>query len=241
MKIFLLILCVALSATAKATNWGETEVDDPIFKGEKCSVHEPISYGSYIYFWPSKYDQVFWPLTDQYGIWFCEKSGFTAFIGDFSGLTPNEREEIKNYLLKNPPKDASTQTKLNLLENIYSLRQKDNTFNNQLLRVLARWYQSIGDHERANNYRKKALSEIVKNLEGDLDEIQKLEYLYLAVNYYRQLGEIEISEKYISKLILSLDAVKDEGSKDYAMYLKELYPESMYIEAGDSLDPKLPE
>lgn len=62
------------SAPVWATTWGETDVDDPIVKDAKCTVGSPGSYGSYIYGWPSKYDQIFWPVTEESGIWFCPES-----------------------------------------------------------------------------------------------------------------------------------------------------------------------
>lgn len=63
--------------------WGEVEVVDFILIGEICQVFELVSYGSYIYYWLSKYDQVFWFYIDQYGIWVCEVFGFVGLIGDF--------------------------------------------------------------------------------------------------------------------------------------------------------------
>ncbi len=232
---------MTLTLVAKATTWGESEVDDPIFEGEKCSVHEPASYGGYIYSWPSKYDQVFWPLTDHHGIWFCEKSGFTAFIGDFSELSPTEVTKIKGYLLKNPPKDSSIQTKLSLLEEFYSIRNTDKAFNNRLLRVLARWYQNLEDIDKANTYRKEAFSSIQLQLKGELDEYQRLEYLYLAANYSKQFGDQKASDKYISELISSIGNVNSENTKGFAEYLQELYPDTNHIIEGGVLDPVLPE
>ena len=90
MKVVISLLLIFCPLAVYSTTWGELEVDDPILEGEKCAVHQPASYGSYIYRWPSKYDQVFWPLTDSHGIWFCQESGFTAFIDDFADLSPEE-------------------------------------------------------------------------------------------------------------------------------------------------------
>ncbi len=241
MKLASFIFLMILTSVTKATTWEEAEVEDPILEGEKCSVHNPASYGSYIYHWPSKYDQVFWPLTDHHGIWFCEKSGFTAFIGDFSGLSSGEIAKIKEYLLENQSKDSSIQTKLLLLEEIYSLRSTDNVFNNRLLRVLARWYQDLGDLDKASAYRRTAFSDIQLQLEGELDEYQRLEYLYLAANYSKYFGDQIASEKYISELISSIDNVKSEEVKGFAEYLRELYPDTNYINEGGVLDPELPE
>ncbi len=120
-----------------ATTWGETDIDDPILKGEKCKVQQPMSSGSYIYQWPSKYDRVFWPLTVKSGIWFCEKSGFIALIGDFKRLSDKDKSRIAVYLKSNLRDFKNISSRLKYLEKIYSLRESENEFNNKLLRVLA--------------------------------------------------------------------------------------------------------
>jgi len=241
MKLAPFLIFLSLPVIVQATTWGESEVDDPILEGKKCSVHEPASYGSYIYNWASKYDQVFWPLTDQHGIWFCKESGFTAFIGDFSEISPSEVAKIKGYLLKNPPADSTIETKLEFLEKIYSLRVTDEAFNNRLLRALARWHQDLGNLDKANNYRKEALAGIELSLRGELGEIQRLEYLYLAASYTRQFGDEKASENYLSKLNSSLGEVEGEDAKGFAEYLKKLSTDTEYIKAGGVLDPELPE
>ena len=70
---------------AWATTWSRILVDDPLLPGRKCRVHAIASWGTYIYEWPSKYDFVFWPVTDEKAIWYCEESGFAAFVDDFDG------------------------------------------------------------------------------------------------------------------------------------------------------------
>jgi hypothetical protein len=65
---------------------------------------------------------------------------------------------------------SSIQGQLRLLEGIYALRDGDEIFRNQLLRILARWHQSLGNVEGANLYRKQAFEGIKVALEGMLDE-----------------------------------------------------------------------
>ena len=54
--------------------------------------------GSYVYEWPEKYDQVFFPVTDGQGLWACA-SGFVGVIGDIELSIP-EKERIEEYLDK---------------------------------------------------------------------------------------------------------------------------------------------
>jgi len=241
MKLIVGLIFLLLPIVMQATTWVKSEVDDPIFNGKKCSVQEPASFGSYIYSWPSKYDQVFWPSTDQHGIWFCGESGFTALMGDFSDIGSDEVEKIKDYLLNNPPKDSTIETKLSYLKKIYSLREVDDAFNNRLLRILARWNQDLGNIEKANQYRKKALDGIELGLKGEQGEGQRLEYLYLAANYNRQFGNKEASDAYLVRLSSYIDKVQDENIEGYAEYLKDLSTETRFIKKGGVLDPELPE
>lgn len=234
---FLLMFCYC----STATTWTRTEVNDPILKGEKCTVHQPASYGGYIYHWPSKYDQVYWPDTTKNGLWFCQKSGFTALIGDFNGISNPEIELIRAYLRDNAPKDDSIQSKLVLLEGVYALRKTDDSFDNMLLRILARWYQSLGNLDKANNYRKKALDGIVLALQKDLEKIQKIEYLYLAANYSRQFGMNKASDDYLRNLASAIEDFENTDESGYASYIKKLSMDTQYIKAGGVLDPEIPE
>jgi len=224
-----------------ATTWRDLEADDPVFQGEKCSVLVPESYGSYIYSWPSKYDQIFWPLTDENGIWFCYNSGVTAFIDDFSGLSSEEVKRIKSYLEKHPPKNQDINTKLELLEKIYALRDTDDTFKNKFLRVLARWHQQLGNNDKANIYRDAAFRGIQSSLKGKLSEINRLEYLYLAANYSRQFGEVEQSDTYLAELTSYMEATQSEEAKGYSEYLREFISDTKLIKIGGKLDPELSE
>ena len=211
----------------------------PLYPNKKCSVQMPASYGSYIYQAPSKYDLVFWPKTSANGIWFCKASGFTAFGGDFKGLTKKEKKVIKKYLKSHIPKNNDIKTKLKLLESLYALRNKDNRFNNSLLRVLAYWYESLHQYKKANKYRQLALKDMEKQLTHKLDEEQELEYLYLLTNYSKQLGKNQKSNKYLKRLKKRLKHLKNDNSKGFKEYITEFISDSKYIKKGGKLAPKL--
>jgi len=227
-----------ISFQSYATTWGESEVEDPIESDFKCKVQEPASSGSYIYQWPSKYDQVFWPLTASQGIWHCKDSGFIAFIGDFSEITEDERIKISQYLKKSDKKNLDTLTsKLELLEVIYSLRNKGDEFNNRTKRVFAYLYEQEGQLELANSYRKSALAEINVFLKTDLSEYKKLEYLYVAANYERQLGNITNSDSKLLMLKNAIEDIQDDKSKGFGNYLLELAKDTLRIKPNGKLAP----
>jgi hypothetical protein len=235
---YLYIFFLFISFQSYATTWGESEVEDPIESDLKCMVQEPASSGSYIYQWPSKYDQVFWPLTSSQGIWHCKGSGFIAFIGDFEKITEDEKIKISQYLKKSDKNNIdSLISKLELLEALYSLRNKGDEFNNRIKRVFAYLYEQEGQLELANTYRKAALEEINVFLKTDLSEYKKLEYLYVAANYERQLGSITNSDSRLLMLKVAIKDIKDENLKGFGSYLLELTKDTLRIIPNGILAP----
>ncbi|HFB67018.1 MAG TPA: hypothetical protein ENJ60_15905 [Aeromonadales bacterium] len=237
---YIIIVCFFISTNAMATTWGRSEVDDPINASAKCSVSQPRSSGSYIYQWPSKYDQVFWPLTTINGIWYCEKSGFIALIGDFKGLTDLEKDKIQKYLMQNNSRLETIESRLVRLEAIYSLRKSTPEFSNRLKRILAYLYEQNGNIKLANHYRELALKEIELALHGKLKENKRLEYLYLAANYHRQFGHQKESDSFLLKVEDAIKESSDDELKGYKDYLTELIKDTKYIVKGGVLKPSLP-
>lgn len=236
LKRSIFALSLAFSPWCLATTWGTTKVPDPLDEKELCEVGEPASYGSYIYSWPGKYEQVFWPLTEESGIWFCEKSGFTAFIGDFDGISAPEKETIASYLAENYKGESAIRDKLKLLAGVYALRKKDEDFRNLVLRVLAYWYEGLGEAEQASLLRKEALDGILKALEGKLSEQKRLEYMYVACNYHRHLGAVAESDVCIKKLKTELALSKEVGLEDFVSYISDLLTETPQIKSGSKLN-----
>lgn len=230
-------ISILIVNNVNSTTWGETEIEDPIIEGAKCKVQQPMSSGSYIYQWPSKYDQVFWPFTVKSGIWYCEKSGFISLIGDFERLSNKDKANIAVYLKSNPANIMNFPGTLIHLEKIYSLRESGKEFQNRLLRVLAYQYESSGEIELANSYRRKALKSIEMSLKDEIPEQQKLEYLFLATTYNKQFGDDDRYSLYLNYLIDSLANLKDKELTGYAEYLERLIQEVEGIELGGVLAP----
>ncbi len=184
----------AAAAGLFAISWEEIQVTDPI-GGENLTVHQPSSAGSYIYFYPSKYDAVYWPYTDEYWIWFCPGSGYISFGNDFSDLSESEILRIKNYLSTNfdHSRSLSVEEKLIHLEKIYELRNKNPFFWAWFYRVLAAWYDGAAlsqvkkDSALALSYRKKALPLICELERYCAPDLNKIQHLYLLGEYNRQL------------------------------------------------------
>jgi hypothetical protein len=235
-----LVLASTFAATGHATTWTEPQpVPDPVREDAKCYVSKPMSYGSYIYQWPSKYDQVFWPLTDPKGIWFCHQSGFTAFIDDFD-ITAGERGALTSALASYEPIEKPTLSqKLALLQKSYAARNVDARFNIRLLRVLAYYNEGqFKDFDAARALRRQALEMIQTALTTELPEGERLEYLFVSAVYYRDLGESEKAKAALQLLEQTLRANTDEKLKGFVEYLTELKKDIDRITPGGPLLPQ---
>jgi hypothetical protein len=83
---------------------------------------------------------------------------------------------------------------LQLLQESYGQRQLDREFRIRLLRVLAYYYDArLHDFDAASRFRNDALALIEEALRTDLEEGKRLEYLFVAAAYYRELGDAEKS------------------------------------------------
>ena len=223
---FLLTTSLILTTSASATTSGSKYITDPI-DGSKCRVSVVMSYGSYIYRAPSKYDQVFFPQTSNTGIWHCPESGFTSLIED-AEITAEEKEAITLYLDKNYKglDYKNRPDRLDLLEEIYKIRNTTSRFDNKLLRILANHYNT----EKGNEYRKLAyehtLGELLSKGIKDLTLKQMTEYFYLVAHYSKTFGTEEEKEGYSDLFdTVVVDKVKNKDIATYALYLRELLNE----------------
>lgn len=230
-----------LAGSASATTWGSLEVDDPIEPGATCAVSSPASYGSYIYHWPSKYEQVFWPLTDRQGIWFCPASGFTSFLHDFDDLEPEQVLRIRQFLsVHYQPAEGEIELPrlLDLLEPIYRLRNKGAEFDTRLLRVLAYWNETeMGNQLKADGYRRRALAAMENALQSKLEPQRRWEYLLVSAAYRREFGDAAVAQGMLNILGNELKANEDEELKDYADYLQALIVDLDHIKPGGAFIP----
>lgn len=224
---------------APATTWGEETIKDPI-SGKNCKVSMPASSGSYVYHWPEKYDQVFWPLTDPMGIWICPVSGFASFIGDIE-LKPDEKSAIAAFLKGALPlaKAAEPGAVLERLEAVYALRTLAPDAKSRIVRALAYQYQSNGRQAKADALRAQAGAIMEQRLgDADLDPALRLQYLFVTANYARELGLVAESDRKLEQLAsLLAEAAHDEKRQGYAEYLGGLIASSRNIAPGGALAP----
>lgn len=193
------LLCLA-SASARATTWTETTLTDPL-TGEKVPAREIASFGGYIYDWPSKYDLVFWPMTDESFICFNPKSGYAAFNDEFERLSPEEVEKLRGWLAKNydPARGPRTHIeKLEWLERLYEQRQMPPTFWRRFYCLMA--YMLREDEQRGLAYVRKALPLLEAELRENPSGLARIEVLYLLGEYYRRVGETDKARDYFRQV-----------------------------------------
>ena len=228
------VLLALAAGQAMATTWMEETVQDPV-DGQDCSVHAPGSWGGYIYQWPGKYEQVFWPLTTERGIWSCP-SGFAAFIGDIE-LSPAEKTAIGAWLRGQPALAPGYPAQLERLQAVYALRQLAPDRQAQVLRALAFQFENAERPEQAAALRARAEALMRGRLDApDLPLRLRLEYLFVLANYAREAGREPDTD---AALVAGLEqAPADADLRVYADYLDRLREPARAIRPGGVLDPE---
>lgn len=211
-RIAFALIGFLLAGTAEATTWAPSQKTDPL-TGEKVPAHEIMSYGGYIYRWPSKYDLVFWPLTDE--MWIClnPNNGFAAFNPDFEKVSDQEKKTLKEWLAKNyKPSQVpkSHEEKLAWLENVYRQRKMDDDFWCKFYRLMA--YVHRKDQKKSMEYVRKAIPLLEAKLKANPQGIGKIEVLFLLGEYYRRTGEADKSTTYFAQAKTA--KYKDENGKE---------------------------
>jgi hypothetical protein len=220
--LFVAVLLCSVPVSIHATTWASSQVRDPI-TNQSVKVHEPASSGSYIYAWPEKSDQVFWPYTDSHWLWFNPKSGYIAFGDDFAELDSTRRAALQAWLSSNFDRDAPPQSRVALLmwaEKVYVVRGMDDDFWCHFFRLMA--FETQADTKVSLEYVKKALPLLEKSLTASAELSQTLKTLYLLSEYNRRLGHNDDANSYLERLT-SLEV--DDQLSGFKKYLLEIAKE----------------
>ena len=81
----------------QATTWRPIEVQCPVCE-EKNEFASIGSYGNYIYQWPSKFQYIYWPLTDAHVLYSCQKCYLTCYMWDFRRIPKDKIAKLKEIL-----------------------------------------------------------------------------------------------------------------------------------------------
>jgi hypothetical protein len=227
--------------------WSPAEVTCPVC-GTKNIFMEVMSYGNYIYRYPSKYQLIFWPHTDSPTWYSCKQCRLTAFMGEFQELPkdkiPALREMLKSVKLppqkqlsekeslENPPYlGISVWERLTVAEQVYRTVGKPEEFWARFYRVMAYHFDRAKKEAEAADARKKSLKIVEGWLQDQSKAGQHKEFLYISGAMHHFLKDDAAATKSFQealKLKYSNSANKPENNQGYDQYLNELINE--YLE-----------
>lgn len=232
--VFTIALAFALSMNAVATTWDNVSKKCPVCN----SIHqylEPMSYGGYIYQWPSKYQYVFWPYTDDASVYCCPNCHYAAFMCDFNNI-PNDKIDTVQAVLQsltidtkgNEYRQIPVTTRLEIAEKIYQVLGRDTKFWCRFYRIMGYHYDAGGHKRKTLKSRGKALllaNEMVNDTTYSGQEKENLLIIASMFNYMNQKDSC----------IFHLDKARDcvysdkKGELEYSLsldeYLKDLITE----------------
>ena len=236
----LLVHAAMFSPLARGTTWDDSQLTDPL-TGEKVASQDFVTYGGYIYDWPSKFDIVFWPLTAEEFTCLNPKNGYAAFNDDFEEVPEEKRPALKKWLAENFDAENAPKThkeKLLWLEKVYAQRDPDDDFWSMFYRLMAHLHEDEPDVHLA--YVKKALPLLEKKLQADPEWAVRIETLYLLGEYKRRVGEVKQAREFFAQVKTA--KYKDENDKEqtgHPYFLKLLEDrEKLQDGQGDAADRK---
>ncbi len=191
--------CLWMLTPATAAVWETIEVEDPL-TGYQLEVQEPVDVAEDIHNWPSKRDLVFFPHTDERWIWHSPHSDYVSLGDDFDQLTDEEKERIRHFLKRNrlyAGKKITLPQKLQQMEAIYRLRDKDDKFWAWFYRLMVHWHAE--DQQKQRHYMRQALSLFEKEFTQTDEGIARIKLLYLMGEYRWRLGQKEAAKKLFAR------------------------------------------
>jgi hypothetical protein len=186
-----LTLYALLPTLAFSTTWAPVEKKCP-FCGTKSEYYEIMSYGSYIYEYPSKYEYIFWPFIDGKLLYCCKKCWFTCYAWDFDSIPKGKRAEVKQVLDRLGVWETNgaytvvpMYYRLKIAEEIYKLYDKNDEFWCHFYRIKGYHLAYEDKKEEAAQARRQALEIAERMLEDDNNAgiFKELCYITGAMKY----------------------------------------------------------
>jgi hypothetical protein len=162
--ILTVLLSIIFAGLIFATTWFDADVICPVCK-TKNKFKEIGSYGGYIYNWPSKYQYIYWPATDNYSIYSCKKCMYSSMMWDFAKIEGDilklieksiDTMTIEMKFNKDYSKISSSQ-KLETAELFYRLYKTEPEFWCRFYRIKGYHYMNEDQPEKAKQSRLKVL------------------------------------------------------------------------------------
>ena len=240
--IFILGIFFILSLRVNATSWGRMERTCPICN-HKQTYYIVISWGTYVYYWESKYQYVYWPLTESRSIYSCQECHFSSYMWDFDSIPDNKIIPLKQYLatVKLEKEQEGyiyipTTTRLEIAENVYKILERNENFWCRFYRVMGYHYDEEKNAIQAKASRVKALNIAKDMLSDSLYAEQKKESFFIIAAMYNFIGNKDSALIYLdSASLVTYDLstykknkrkkIKTNGADEYLTDLITQYKE----------------
>jgi uncharacterized protein (DUF2225 family) len=169
------------------TTWSPKDFDCPVCK-TKNTFQIWMSYGDYIYSWPSKYQWVFWPWTDSPSVYLCKQCHVATFLDDYEKLPKDKIPVLQKELAKIPFNrkfkdylEVPMSERLEIAEKVYPLlNRKEDEFWNFFYRIKGYHYGQEEQPQKAAEARKKALELTQKMIKDPANKTPMKELLYIS-------------------------------------------------------------
>ena len=246
--VFIILAALFLaSASASATLWTGVEIKCPLC-GVKDTYSMPETWGGYIYYGDTRFQYIFWPLTESDVLYTCQKCHFTCLMWDFEKVPKGKIADIKKVLenttLSPPDKEKVKETehwfyrptycftpmleRIAIAEKVYRVLGQTDEEWCRFCRMKAYHCEEAGMHLEAEAARKKAL-EISGKMIADRDNAEKLKELYLvsgSLRYFLRDNEGARKDFEKGKAAPYRDSkLKKDESDEKEKYLNELLDE----------------
>ena len=238
-SICIILLSLLLNSTVQSapTTWAPVEVVCPVCQ-TKNTFLEIMSYGNYIYMWPSKYQLIFWPYTDSPVLYSCKRCHLTTFMEEFKGIPKDKLPTLKKILQQvNLPKadkytDIPMSQRLFVAEKVYSELGRGDEFWSHFYRVLGFHLEEEKKQEEAREARKKALTIVERMLTNKENEGIRKELLLIsgAMRFFLKDGSGALKDfNEASGLKYQNKSLKPEQSENADKYLSSILAEYIKI------------
>ena len=181
---FAIALIFSVTCTSFATTWAPQDVVCPVCK-HKNTFMAPMSFGNYIYHWPSKFQYIYWPLIDSPVLYSCSKCHYSAFMFDFKELKPDKLPQIKKMLSEYPWEgvyakytEIPMSKRLAIAEKVYAIIGQDDDWWCRFERVKGYHFAAEKKEAEAAAARKKAL-ELAEKILRDKQKTPSEKELFL--------------------------------------------------------------
>jgi hypothetical protein len=215
------LFTLAFTFSASATKWEPREFTCPI-DNEKNTFMAVVSYGSYIYESPSKYQGLFFPQTDSQSFYICKKCHLATYMWDFNKIPKEKLPELRQALAGLKISKAFARytelpvtERLEIMEKVYAILGKDVDWWENFYRLKGYHYGKEGNAGRAAEARRRSLEMITADLNDPKSTAPKklLYYLSSAMKHFLgdDAGAIADLDKALDTIYKNKDEKPDEN------------------------------